>query len=321
MRWPDERFVKVYTRNTTDWLALGWESHALFWELLRMADRAGLFELGKSGTRGIAAVTGIPVEVVERALAILLEDGCVERHGTYLLIRNFIEAQEANQSDKARAAKARTTARDRARLQDVKPSHFVTPESSEVTNCDSKEDSVTRSGSLVTQTGEASRPEEKRLDEPEEKSLERIHHARDPMALVPPQNEHGKPTPRYVVERFLAIRSEMLVGQVPGANGIFQQPQSSDIEKAASWLSGVSADECLDIEPSIRLACSHVRDGAQGWAKPEMAKVGYLFGCIVRSWPDLREELHGCSPIVASSGTKGPRGIKEILELERQGRL
>lgn len=147
MRWDDERFVKVYTRDTPDWLALGWEAHALFWELLRKSDRAGLFEVGKSGARGVAAVTGIPVEVVERALPILLEDGCIESHGAYLLVRNFIEAQSANQSDKARAAKSRESARDSARRNAAITSQNVTPteESSRnvVTKCDSKLENVT----------------------------------------------------------------------------------------------------------------------------------------------------------------------------------
>ena len=72
MRWEDERYVRVYTRDTAELLALGWEARALFWEVLRKVDRAGLLPLGKTGVRGLAAVTGIPAEVVGRALALLL---------------------------------------------------------------------------------------------------------------------------------------------------------------------------------------------------------------------------------------------------------
>lgn len=147
MRWDDERFVKVYTRDTPDWLALGWEAHALFWELLRKSDRAGLFEVGKSGARGVAAVTGIPTEVVERALPVLIADGCIESHGAYLLVRNFIEAQSANQSDKARAAKSRQAARDSARRNAVITSQNVTGNEEEsryeVTKRDSNAENVT----------------------------------------------------------------------------------------------------------------------------------------------------------------------------------
>jgi hypothetical protein len=146
MRWEDERYVKAYTRDTPDWLALGWEAHALFWELLRKSDRAGLLEVGKSGIRGISAVTGIPVDVVERSLKILAQDGCVEQRGCQLLIRNYIEAQNANQSDKARQRNSRETARANAQ----KVSQNVTSVSDSVTKCDSNEESVTRIASDVT---------------------------------------------------------------------------------------------------------------------------------------------------------------------------
>ena len=150
MRWPDERYVKVYTRDTPDWLALGWEARALFWELLRKADRAGLLEVGKSGNRGIAALTGIPVDVVERTLSALIEDGCVEQRGPQLLIRNYIEAQNANQSDRARQQKAREAARDKAMREDAKPSQNVTVTGYGVTKRDTKADFVTGTEKPVT---------------------------------------------------------------------------------------------------------------------------------------------------------------------------
>jgi hypothetical protein len=110
--------------------------------------------------------------------------------------------------------------------------------------------------------------------------------------VVPPANEYGKPTPYNVVSMYLAIRAET----IGGAKKLFAQPQASDVEKAASWLSSMTPEDCKDLEPAIRLACRHVKDGAQGWTHPDMVKVGFLFGCIVRGWPDLREELHECAP-------------------------
>jgi hypothetical protein len=127
----------------------------------------------------------------------------------------------------------------------------------------------------------------------------------DPDPESRPPNEHGKPTARNVVDMYLRLRAEIVVGYVQGANGIFQNPQPGDVAKASEWLASVAPDECADIEPAIRLACKHVAAGAQGWARPEMAKVGYLFGCIVRSWPDLREELHGCSPKLKTCDRNG----------------
>jgi hypothetical protein len=116
MRWEDERYVRVYTRDTPDWLALGWEAQALFVLALRKVDRAGMLDLGKVGVRGLAALLGMPVEVVERALPILLADGCAAISGSIVMIPNFIEAQETPQSDRQRKAESRAKARDRARL-------------------------------------------------------------------------------------------------------------------------------------------------------------------------------------------------------------
>jgi hypothetical protein len=119
MRWEDERYVRIYTRDTPDWLALGWEAQALFVFTTRKCDRAGILELGRSGTRGLAALVVMPLEVVERALPILLSDGCVQMNGTTLVIPNFIEAQETPQSDAQRQREARARARDRAQSRNV----------------------------------------------------------------------------------------------------------------------------------------------------------------------------------------------------------
>lgn len=117
MRWEDERYVRVYTRDTPDWLALGWEAQALLMLTLRKVDRAGMLDLGKAGPRGLAALVGMPAEVVEPALQTLLRDGCAAMSGSVLVFPNFIEAQETPQSDRQRKAESRAKARDRARLE------------------------------------------------------------------------------------------------------------------------------------------------------------------------------------------------------------
>jgi hypothetical protein len=95
MRWEDERWVKVYTRDTGEWLALGWEAQAVFLFALRKADRAGILKTGKMRARGLAGMTGIPLEVVERSLPLLLEDGCLRETDGGYIIPNFLAAQEA----------------------------------------------------------------------------------------------------------------------------------------------------------------------------------------------------------------------------------
>ena len=117
MNWSDERYVRVYTRDTTDWLALSWQAQGLFCLLLRKVDRAGLLDLGRRGKAGLASHVGgtSAWHALEPALEELLADGCVEISGTSLLVRNFIEAQEAKQSDKVRQAESRSRRREQVR--------------------------------------------------------------------------------------------------------------------------------------------------------------------------------------------------------------
>ena len=111
MRWEDERYVKVYTRDTPEWCVLSWEARACFLLLIRAVDRAGMLRLGPAGAKSLAALIRVPVDVVERVLPELEADGCVRVKDGTIIVPNFCEAQEARQSDKARAR----TARERAR--------------------------------------------------------------------------------------------------------------------------------------------------------------------------------------------------------------
>jgi hypothetical protein len=111
MRWEDERWVKLFVRDTPDWLSLPWQSRALFPLLLRKADRAGQVALGRSGRAGLSALVSLPVEVVSVGLPGLLEDGCVVQSGQLLTIRNFIEAQDTPMSSRHRQREYRENAR------------------------------------------------------------------------------------------------------------------------------------------------------------------------------------------------------------------
>ncbi len=162
MRWEDERYVRLYIRETPEWAVLSWEARAVFHEILKKVDRAGILLVGKSGTRGLAGLLRMPIDVVERGLTAqdgLLEDGClVATEGGYML-PNFMEAQEAKQSDKTRKQEQR--ARDRAdRLKAGQP---VTPrdESGQpVTPCDHESRNVTEghAGSRDVQSGHTESP-------------------------------------------------------------------------------------------------------------------------------------------------------------------
>ncbi len=115
MRWEDERYVRIYTRDTPDWDVLGWEGQALFVLLLRKVDRAGTIESGKHGLRSLAVTLAMPIDVLTRAMTLLLDDGCIEQAGSVYVIRNFIEAQEASASPAARQKESRERRRDALR--------------------------------------------------------------------------------------------------------------------------------------------------------------------------------------------------------------
>lgn len=112
MRYEDERYVRLYTRDTAEDIALGWEARALWHELLKKFDRAGILELGRTGIRGIAGLTGIPVEVVERALPLLLEDGRIVMRGTRIVYPDYIAANETPSSSTLRSKEWRARRRE-----------------------------------------------------------------------------------------------------------------------------------------------------------------------------------------------------------------
>lgn len=107
LHWPDERYVRIYCRDTIDWSALSWSAQALYMQLNRKADRRGYIGLGRIGRRGIAVMLGRADlwPVLEPALAELEADGCVVVDGDVLKIPDFVESQEAVSSGKARQRK------------------------------------------------------------------------------------------------------------------------------------------------------------------------------------------------------------------------
>jgi len=106
MDWPNEEYVKVYRRETDDDLVLSWQARALWKEMLVKFDRSGLIET-RRGARGLAAMVRWPLDVVEVALPELVEDGRVRPVATGFFAPNFLEAQEASKSDRARQRESR----------------------------------------------------------------------------------------------------------------------------------------------------------------------------------------------------------------------
>ncbi len=156
MNFDDERFVKVYTRDTDTWRCIAFESRSVLLHLFRVVDRAGILET-KRGARGVAAIINAPLETVEHALVELVAEGCVQEHARGYLVPRFVEAQEARQSDRLRAEKSRHRRRERMEAgESLDVSHDVPAESQNVTDRHTRSPQVTK--------------EENREEEKEEKS-------------------------------------------------------------------------------------------------------------------------------------------------------
>lgn len=103
--WANERWVRLYTRETPDQAAWDWQARALWPWLLARVDGAGVIET--KGAKGLAAIVRLPLEVVELGIAALIEDGCVVPMPRGYVIRNFIEAQTTKSSTNRRQAAVR----------------------------------------------------------------------------------------------------------------------------------------------------------------------------------------------------------------------
>jgi hypothetical protein len=110
LHWPDERYVRIYTRDTPEWLALSFEAQALYALIHRKADRAGRIVLGRQGAKGVAVILHRVEKwqsVLEPALNELITDGFVTISDGILTIPDFVKAQEAVTSGRARQQKYR----------------------------------------------------------------------------------------------------------------------------------------------------------------------------------------------------------------------
>lgn len=108
MNWSDERYVRLFTRDTATWLSWRWETRAVLSLMLRKVDRSGVLEVGRMEKhRALALVLMMPSEVVSVALDELVACGTAELTNTAVVLPNFLAAQEAVISDAARQRESR----------------------------------------------------------------------------------------------------------------------------------------------------------------------------------------------------------------------
>src|SRR5678816_187087 len=89
--WASEHYVRLFTKETEEDLLLSWEARALWHELLKRFDKHGFIK-ARQGARTIAALIRYPVEVVERCLPELLNDGRIDQLTDGLCAPNYKSA-------------------------------------------------------------------------------------------------------------------------------------------------------------------------------------------------------------------------------------
>ena len=112
MNWPEERSIKVYTRDTPGYAVVPWQARVVLWPVLRKLDRAGRLELGDEGVEALAALVMLPVEVVTLGLEAWLKRGTFLLQGSCLVMPKFLDAQEARASVAKRCREYRGRVRE-----------------------------------------------------------------------------------------------------------------------------------------------------------------------------------------------------------------
>jgi hypothetical protein len=111
VNWDDERYIRVYVRDTADWLAIGWEGRFTLMSLMRILDRAGVSDLGQD-LGALPELLRMPAEIVEIGIDRLLKRRVIQINGKFIFMPNFLLAQEARQSDRMRQEDSRARRRD-----------------------------------------------------------------------------------------------------------------------------------------------------------------------------------------------------------------
>lgn len=126
MDFSNERYVRLYTRDTTTWLLLEFEGQTVLMHMLRKATRAGVIDLaGREPWQAPVLHCRIPGDFARKGMEACLREGVIvhEAESDRLVFPRYIEANEATQSGAQRVRE------HRARSEELKRN--VTPSSNE----------------------------------------------------------------------------------------------------------------------------------------------------------------------------------------------
>lgn len=116
MKYEDENWIKIYTRDSAGWISLSWQARGVALELARKLPKAtGELSLGRRGLEALAALLRAPWSEIEPWVRELIEDGRLEYDEAAQIIR---DPQHADRQNAVASGKTRTAdwrARDAAR--------------------------------------------------------------------------------------------------------------------------------------------------------------------------------------------------------------
>jgi hypothetical protein len=123
--WSNERYVRIYTRDTKTWKLLGWEGQAVLCLLARRFDRSGLLDDVRSGEDVALMIGGgFPEEIASIGLDRILKHNVMALTSGGLLWPKFMEAQEASKSNTQRQREFRDKRRAEAKVKVLSVSEY-----------------------------------------------------------------------------------------------------------------------------------------------------------------------------------------------------
>lgn len=146
MNFEDEPYVRLYVRDTKTWLRLGFEGQCVLMFLLRKLDKAGVLDGMDDLDSDVALVTGVPETIVAVGMPRLVRWGVLQLAGNRLIMPNYIQAQNAIRTDKARQRDMREKRLSQARL--VTPRDALVTPRDETSREPTPDDAVSRDVTL-----------------------------------------------------------------------------------------------------------------------------------------------------------------------------
>jgi hypothetical protein len=113
--FANERYIRIYLRDTTTWKRLGWDGTCVLMHVLRKMDLSGVLDLEDLEPWEAAVLhCGAPESAARDGMARCLALGCFVHHDRHLVAPKYRAANEAIKSDRQRALEARSRRRSEA---------------------------------------------------------------------------------------------------------------------------------------------------------------------------------------------------------------